>query len=574
MIWVAALDPASLTLWYDTSAISGGPGGEQVAGAIHYSVFGDLDKLKTLIADETDEAVRSRSIYFASTIWHEQRHFIDLLLTNYGAYRFRQFLSLYLNLPFIFKELERSGAELVFPIDVYACDVRSRSLRIKPVSESLRQIALDIYNREEWLSFDRKKMNPGCEVGGHAQLEALAALFQVACVQRHFGAAALADVSRRISADDPGNLRYRWHLFIDGFLGLEPTHSDEGSSRWLDASVIPALMIASLAMRAWGQKVYGDPFKRPCSPSGRLLGFLEYFRENRGWKGISVLDAWHHINEIAENLYGRTVLEELSIDYRHEEELLASVQSNEDVLEAVKNAFKQYHALRGFLIEILRQHPAWLLDGNSYAELFLPRTCPIPVNVVPGGCTGEPMHGWKRAFGYKDPDSEDAESAWWWMVVPQQLPVKEGLVAFQDMNPWIELLNHYGPLAKLMMKGRSHRTVLGPELFLVESQLGAAGYKFRFEPDFHLPRHRIIPAVSLYDIMGTNDRICDTCRTKIQKPQGHIVSPWAFRSDSTLAKLAIEGFGGGKEGMRKFVRDWSVWVICDNCREVLSPLFA
>jgi hypothetical protein len=60
-----------------------------------------------------------RCAHFASSVWHEKRHFLDFLLTNYGAFRIRQFFEIYRNLPVLFNQTGDSK-RILLPLDSLA----------------------------------------------------------------------------------------------------------------------------------------------------------------------------------------------------------------------------------------------------------------------------------------------------------------------------------------------------------------------------------------------------------------------------------------------------------------------
>src|SRR5262249_24447918 len=134
----------------------------------------------------------ARAIAIASSLWHEKRHFLDLALTNYGAFRFRQFFEIAANLPALRRAVEEDGASrIVVPIDVYADQVRRRRHGL-PENPKLQELGRAIQSRKKMILDDRKlipsRFGP-LELGGEAQLEALAYLHQAAKAQKLFGLA-------------------------------------------------------------------------------------------------------------------------------------------------------------------------------------------------------------------------------------------------------------------------------------------------------------------------------------------------------------------------------------------------
>lgn len=60
---------------------------------------------------------------------------------------------------------------------------------------------------------------------------------------------------------------------------------------------------------------------------------------------------------------------------------------------------------------------------------------------------------------------------------------------------------------------------------------------------------------------------------KITCPEGYLLTPWFFRYSYINAKIAIEAYGGGEKGRIEFLKDWSFWVICNECHKNLIEKF-
>src|SRR6266536_1549633 len=192
MIPVVQLDPASLSLWYDPEMVNQAEGAKYVAEAVRDAIFGDLEGAVSIVGKTPDAKTATCAVHLVSSVWHEYRHFLDLVLTNYGAFRLRLFTSLYVNMDIVFNELISLGERLFCPIDVYLDPVRAQALGIQSKSDALRAVAANIATRKEWLRDDLGMIQSTkglMATGGEAQLEALAYFCQIAAVQEIFGPA-------------------------------------------------------------------------------------------------------------------------------------------------------------------------------------------------------------------------------------------------------------------------------------------------------------------------------------------------------------------------------------------------
>ncbi len=130
MISVLILDPSSLTLHLDGTHITQRPNGAPILQTFEHAYRGEADQLRNLLGSLHDVDLQSRCANFASCVWHEKRHFLDFLLTNYGAFRIRQYFQLYANLDLLISQAGQAQRELWFPLDVYLDPVTRYSFGI------------------------------------------------------------------------------------------------------------------------------------------------------------------------------------------------------------------------------------------------------------------------------------------------------------------------------------------------------------------------------------------------------------------------------------------------------------
>jgi hypothetical protein len=573
MIQVASLDPSSLALWVDQEMISRIAQERSILEIVQNCALGDVGSVLNAVEELPDPQAKRRAIRLAGTIWHEQRHFLDLILTNYGAFRVRQFLSLYVNIVQVFSTAHKSGSPLVCPLDVYLDPVRRSVLGIETVPEVMTQVAKEVQYRESMARADREGGvldGQHLEMGGDAQLEALGFMFQQSTVTFVFGEEEFVALEASLLPEERSNLRYRWIFLLADSLGLL-NDRNQIDQKGVDSTLLTALLIGSLASRRWGQEQSTTP---GGSKSGycveRLRGLIDTIRE-MGFKPFKLADsAWELVNEAAKKAWGRTVLEEMLEDYAREGKWVTDIQAISSVPDSIKLVCEDFHSLRGRLLQALQKNPEWLLDPVAYSISVLSKLRPITVISSPSGVLGKPPSGWHMVSGYNDPNSQTDESSWWWSATPSKPDYPSETLAFGRWKEWMEVVDWYAPLAKLLMKGRAHRTQYGPELVTAEMRLNAMNVEINFDPLFAYPRELRTTAASFFNLTGTSEGKCDMCKLSIPRGTGWILSPWVFRRKPALAEAAIKGFGGGTSGRLRFIRDWSVWLVCDRCDKIAS----
>lgn len=574
MIPAVQLDPASLTLWYSPEIISQSPHRELLADSVWRAMRGDMVGVLESVEQGKQEGCGVRCAHLASAVWHEQRHFLDLILTNQGAFRVRQFLSLYANLEQLLAEAQRSGETLICPITVYADPVRAAAHGVEAPPESvLGRVAKDVRQRSRMIAEDRATVTlpfGTIEFGGEAQLEALAYFNQFVALDHYVG----RELSLAVQEDLPGGsvgLRYRWAANLGAALGLGRVRQLGDQLVELDVTRISAIMYGSLASRRWGQEqTHHSGGSSSGFPGARLAGFIEEFRGS-GETDAPADEHWHAVNEAAERLWGRSAIDEMLVDYKLEETWVQTITESEGTPGSIRDVVLDFHALRGALLQVLQDDPIAVLDPLGYATALLPRVRPIPIVATPSGMAPPLGSDLTQVFGY-DGGSPDGEDTWIWATTPNDWddPGQASLIA-KARPQWLNMVSYFAPLAKLLMNGRRHRTMLGPELAMAMAQLDSAGIEFRVDPLFDAPREPADAAL-LFHLNGQQRAVCDYCHADIEAPGGHLLSPWVFRRNTAIADHIKQALGGGTRGDRRFRRDWSAWLVCEDCNGFFTRL--
>lgn len=582
MIPVIQLDPSTLSLWCDTTLIAAGPDGETLAEVVRKAVVGD-DAVVGDIKALSDLSLATRAAHLVSCVWHEKRHFFDLMLSNYGAYRVREYFSLYLNMQVLAAECLHKKTPFVFPLDAASDPVRLDALQVNAVGENLKRQATNARDRKRQLANDRKPYKTSIgfvECGGEAQLEALAYFTQITAIQELFGTDLSKSVQNELQINDSDisrlDQKYRWILIVARGAGLIPKHSN--GIEVVNTDLLSAILLAALCCRKHGQEGIWGANHAPFMPQSRLPGLLTVF-ENKGseFRNASPTAIWHAVNQAARQLWGRTVTEEIDADYQEEGNYIQKYRrAGYHIPEGILASLEDYHRLRGDLIELLRKEPEQVVSLNSFVKRVLPRVDPIPIFAFPSGRTHELGEGDRGILGYSHAWPSGERYQWWWATSPvrERGNLQESLFSLEAHDHWLILVEQFAPLAKLMMNGYSHRIMLGPELVYAHAKLTNAGYKVVFDPLFSIPpevRDKPFGDAGFYwNLTRLLEAHCDLCYATISHGGGYALSPWIFRSKENR-EIAIRLHGNGEKGESRWLADWSIWIVCEACRDLNFP---
>ncbi len=577
---VAQLDPASLTLWYNSTALSRSPNGHIYTAVIEQAINGDRADLMASIDGLPTES-RPRGVQLAETIWHEKRHFLDLLLTNYGAFRVRQFWRVYINMQSILGPISAEAGELVFPLSTYADSVRMRQLGVKE-NPDLAKLGSNLASMGRWISEDRMAIKYGqgaIGFGGESQLEALAFLSQKAVSNVVFPMNdvldADRDLRRRFGRPD---MRYEWlhRLTADlGITGMRAVTEDQDGKEQVvvtGITLLGPLLVASLMSRHYGQEQVletgGDVVHGSARPSYRLPGLLAAFQgreaEMRTW---DFGDAWDAVNDVCTSLWGRTILEEFDADLEAEQELIDSV-SGAGADEVVSKFLTGINQSRRALRTLLEESPQHVCDPLSFSAT-VDALDPLIVQVAPHGASFEPeMGAWTQLFGYHDTEGPETPlSRWWWATVwADNSP--NSAVALPDRDNNMTVANYYAPITKLMLSGRRHRVMLDAETAFAEAKI-AELVDFRYDPYYEQAHPMFSSADRIAYLAEVDGFTCDWCIKDATTSSCLSVSPWFFRTEE-LMKEILRRNGGTKAAYLVFIRDWSPYVLCHACASDLG----
>lgn len=579
MIPLLQFDPSTLTLWYDIGLMSKARGWDALEAAFHYAWDGKDGDLSALLENTSDQAVKARCMHVASSVWHEKRHFLDFVLSNYGAFRVRQFFEIYLNLPAIIGLAKGNGGCLHCPIDVYLDHTGMKVFGISSPDSELVEIAAAIAGRKRMIADDRQALPVEgglVEVGGEAQLEALAYGMQFAKINQLFD----ADLAIRVLSDCYDAVavhnKYLWPYRAAATMGIAPIRAPKSATSQpileMDATLVNPMLYAALASRHWGQEQVRTEAYTTAFPAERLAGLLIGLRDScREYDSLTIRQAWEMVNDASKALFGRTVIEEIEEDYRFEAEFCERIPQNYSQNNPVKRALVDFHLLRGDLIEILKNSPELVLSAELFGAGLVGSLQPTPILASSYGQIGIPPDGYAQVFGYKHPDTDVnkiPEARWWWAAIPiGQNEDNQDRFSLKDREAWALIIGELAPFAKLLLNGHRHRIMLGPEL--LRASRGFAyenGLEVKIEAFFETPPESS-NSKDLFYLTGQNELRCDLTNKLLTVENSYLIPPWRVRSSQPLFEFLMSRLGKGDLGRLRLWRDWSPWIVSSEFRE-------
>ena len=392
MIPIIQFDPASLTIWYDTHLIARMRGSEDIGTALDLALRGDDDRLASHVKGIGDKWVSMRAATIAAACWHEKRHFLDFVLTNYGALRVRQFFMVYLNLPAVFNAA-LENRELLVPLQSYREKLFCETMGVKAVDLKIMAVASEIRNRKLMLDDDRQLIDSRVgliEIGGELILETIAHYIQTAKTERLLGLKYTWDVQKDLPDDTTVSSRYTWAYKLMISAGLIEQPSSEGEFVVIrDAPVLP-ICYAALAQRAWKQEQTWSEGVSSFHPSERLGSLVIALRDNqKQLQGADLTGCWEIVNKVAKNLFGRSVIDEMEADIELEEKFIKSVSTTTTERMGLQ-AFEDFHALRVKLFKEFKTDPCFVIDQRKYNRETDRRIKPFIIVAATGGGNWRP----------------------------------------------------------------------------------------------------------------------------------------------------------------------------------------
>lgn len=570
MIPFLQLDPTTLALWVNADLLR--DNFEEYPffpAALDSAILGNDAELAAIFK-LIDDDKKDKAVSVLSAIWHEKRHFLDLILTNYGSFRWRQCFTITTQTPNLLQEAKQaSSGRLLVPAQLYADDLACIEHGIAP-SDLLKTIGKDIKSRKEIIADDNKteKTRLGrIGVGGEPLLEALAYHFQLCSAQNVFGHEQAKLGVNLSSTDQIREDQYTWVYRALNKAGLLDIKVIEDSTAVIEDELAVCIMYAALAMRGLGQEQVAHEFYSSGSPSHRFASlvlaardkFQEYETTARSFE-----DAWSFTNTLCKEIFGRGILEETWKDY---ELTLQLFEGHKDhIHESFYRVFKSFMKLRYELIKELETNPRNILLARSYHENTRPKLLPLPVNCSPAGHLGDVRSDCSLLFGHSLEKSNSKFAKWWWADCPQTWPPvnSQPVYALSDIAEWKGYISYGAPVGKFLESGFLSNGMLGAELEFAKTELENAGFDITLDPLFD---HRDRPQTAeIYaHIQGKKKVQCDITSRYLDPSNAIIFKKTAFYSKpyhfGLILAIWSSMYGSEEDASLNFRRMWSPWII-------------
>lgn len=556
---VVQFDPASLSIWTCTGSL-GNPEDALAHAAMRAAAQGD-DPLAEFDTLDDDTPLRRHLLWLASCVWHEKRHFFDTLLTNYGALRFRNLLTLGLNLQIAIPELAKRGDPIWFPIELYDNKVRRRVLGIADPLPDLQRIARHARHMKDYVAQIDAAASDGMRaihVGAEAQLEGLAQVSQMHAIEWRYGVegvrAITLDKIKKLPAEGP----YRAIESVSGALGC--SHELSNGDIVVNPALAAALYVTALCTRQLGAGI--KPDRSLVSPWDRVARLIEELGPKPGRFHMSDEEAMALADKAALNLWGRSAVDEIEADIDLAQEKFSASIAWAGESSAGK-VFAEYSALRRRALARVRELGSASLLPRAFPQLWLDALRPWHVVATPDGAHadagGEMVQGIRLNL---PPEAKGvfAESITWASAFRPE-PSDDAAFALHD-RAWFEMLERYGPLAQLGLAGRRGRLMVPPALTRQIDAIEGLGVPVKFDPMFEWPEARDITtcgeeALALAQFSGRETFICDVTGDQIAAHEAAVLTPWEMRHSPLVERVRDGSFAAEL----LLLTNWSDWVV-------------
>jgi hypothetical protein len=575
---VLQFDPASLALWFGLPSSGDADVNGVMSLACNSAVLGDLDELRDLHREmvnhpNRDLRLENRVLGSVSSIWHESRHFIDMVLTNYGSFKTRRYAMMYANLATLVRELPGESGILHCPVVDYLDPVQRRLYGLAEPDEGVRSLLADIRQRSGMIREDRSTiptMLGDVEMGGTGQMEVMAFICQSCGLQAVFG---IEGAAQALSAlPDSGSVvrDYMWVMGLQEIGLVQIRQHQMGEALQLNvvnSEPILALFLGTLATRHWGQQqVRTEGAGGTGFAAERLFGLAQSLGPKWRSEWPDAETAWQQVNEACQALWGRSALVEMAIDLDNQAEFAERLNSTSDSTDPVSRWYCDILQLRRQLVGMLHDDPGLFVSPERFPELMSVVRVPL-ISTYQNGVS-ELLSSHKPVLSYHH---EPTGAKWSWASFLDFDAVTDR-VGLTDGSAWGEIVSFHAPAAKLLLGGRLQQMIVGPEILVAEAMLEVRGVTLHYRPPFDLPPESPDPQLFWY-FWEEETATCDWCRNSVPRGEGAELSPWLFRMMPPLGQLAIAHLSPNNDtniGYERFLRDWSPWLVCNDCRDGLA----
>ena len=565
---------------------------DDTAALVDAIISGRTSDVSAAFGRFTSRETSGRALQLTSAFLHEKRHFLDFISTNYGAFRVRQFIEIYGNLPTLLsagRQMER----LFLPIEVYLDPVRRRVLGVDLPPSEVLQIAGNLSKKREMIEKDRRPFSSrfgSFEIGGEAQLEALAYSAQSRFVM-HFGGFKAHDAFSDFVYDRTQfQEKYSAFVTMGVAAGLIPVRhleelkgrSDEITHRaHLDLALLECAIFGALQADYVGsQERAGSDHIATSYPAERFAAIATHLAQEHkslceNIHGLDWMECWEVVDKACELLFGLRIHRQIELDIEHHEQHLMLLRNTND--NTVIEFTEDYIGLRRAALEKLKSAPIQIASTEYFALSCGRDVAPTIVIASSVGELGDPPSQHTKLMAYDtthEVEDERPWRKWWWAAASNYVhsQASEKLLKIPRQTNVYSIIDSYAPTSKLILNGRRIRTLVGPELLFAEQRaITATGVKFGYYPGFEFPEDEI-PEDVLRFIRLDDELICDYSNKKIPHGEATVLTPWALRRYPDLARFTIQHLGDTDLAYHTFVKDWTHWVVSQEVMVQLREL--
>ena len=541
-------------------------------------------------------------------LWHEQRHFLDYIFTNYGASQYRLGFMIRSQLQTILEGAVIKG-EIGFPLREYRSTTRLKLLGMSVDGpHPLAGLATVLADRKERDDRDttngyeiadsttsvRLRSGKPLSLNGPNMLEALATVAQLELLQRILGMPLYGEKWNELGAAYTripylapfGNsLESAGVKVLDWLISEQSGYADI----YINPFILTATLVASLMCRRanpHNQNVDQLAF----SPSTRFAIIREIIKQSPKKDIRDANDGYNFVNNICKKLWGRSISDDLEEDIEFSEKESVKFEAAYP-LDKVNNPFmRSYIAARRALLRELDRAPGSLCGGNDYTQHIMPNIRPRFVFVDPASdglvifATKEQLseglelvEGLEERFNVLVADTSSTKFGMEMVRIYCYESRNDGagsilgvkLSAGQSTNA----VKTSG-LLRLLLNGRADPVGVDFLMYHQEKRLKNAGIKIKFESDHKYPLIGRDPSY-LFELFDLKEMNCDITDEPITKYDSAVVSPWEFERHPKLLEAAE---ARGKRLLSPFLNnddtysgfgEWRQWVVK---KELLSEL--
>ena len=557
---VLQMDPLSLAIWMDPGSLGSGAAPQSGQEAL-YAAWQGNDFVSAASSYATTEEEAMDGAYHGSCMWHEKRHFFDICLTSYGAWRLRNMFVIGANAWAVAAHASDINEPLVFPMTAYAEPVQRELMGLSEPPENVIKIARDIRARKRSLYDEAKPFRQGdrsLRIDGDAQMEGLALLSQLHCLAKTYGGrAASAIYERHVSRMDQYGL-YRWSEAISLYLGCHRERPD--GIREIDHEFATAILVAGLCGRWLGEHPDEASFTKPSERMGRLI---LHFGEGAGHFGMTTEEASQRVDDAALALWGRRLWQELDADMDESRKVGAMLRQEFGGLGEICDAFDDYLDLRNEMLRKVEAAGPSGMSPRAFGAQWADRLRPWLLVAQPAGRWYEPEEGLCVHFGRRFRPPTTSGVAWAWREDDQHADAAIGL---RRTAAWNFVIEQAAPLAKLALVGRQHNLMLYPELERIITDFENSNVNVRFAPGFEWPTTRDksarVHAARVYaELTGVDRFVCDITGDSIAVDEAQLLTAWEFRRSPLAQRFRDKLAGGPVDPELRLQLDWSDWIV-------------